>query len=134
MGLVKGILAKILENQKKIIEQNAELKRLLTDKESAYKAKKYDEMIQWVKALDVSVNRIMVDPQEPLNGTIHIDYGFRSQALVFDTDSGDYKTVPDGFKAINALGLLTIEDSNKIQTAIDDERERIKTRKQKKVV
>ena len=128
MGLVKSILVKILENQKTIIQQNKELKGLLEDKTTAYKAKKYDELLPWIKALDVSVSRVMPDPQEPMNGILHVEYGFRPQELVFDTTSGRLTKVPDGFKAINALGLLTLEDSDKIQKAIDEEKERIKSR------
>ena len=128
MGLVKSILTKILENQKTIIQQNKELKELLEDKKTAYKAKKYDELSPWIKALDVSVARIVPDPQEQMNGVIHIEYGFRPQSLVFDTTSGELVKIPDGFKAINALGLLTLEDSDRIYKAIDDEKERIKAR------
>lgn len=96
-----------------------EIKTMLTEmtKETAFKAKEYDKIIELLKKFHIKVSKINTVLNQDFTYSVKIEYSIPSIEL--KVDKGDYSSSNDAFKAINLLNLLSIEDMTLISKEIE---------------
>lgn len=96
-----------------------EIKQLLEQisKDTLYKAKEYDKLIDLLKMLPVKISKIHTQINKDLTYSVKIEYEIPSVEIKVDKNS--YIPNNDSFKAINLLNLLSMEDAQKISKEIE---------------
>ena len=115
MGLIKDI-----KETRKIVEEihNANTKKITE------KAKKYDELISYLKNINFSIDKIIPAVDEFGNTKYAITYKSPSVFQEFDHNGEPIKN--DFIYSINMLNLVTVEDWAKLQRIFDEEKQKNK--------
>ena len=115
MGLIKDI-----KDTKKIVEEIREA----STKKITEKARKYDELISYLKNINFNIDKIIPAVDDLGNTKYAITY--KSPTIVQEFDHNGEPIRNDFIYSINMLNLVSIEDWSKLQQIYDAEKQKNK--------
>lgn len=115
MGLIKDV-----KTTKKLVEEI----HAANTKKIAEKAKKYDELMSFLKNINFNIDKIIPAVDDLGNTKYAITYKSPTIVQEFDHEGNPIKN--DFIYSINMLNLVSVEDWSKLQQIYDNEKIKIK--------
>ena len=115
MGLIKDIK----ETKKMVQEIRDANSKIVTEK-----AKKYDELMSYLKNINFNIDKIIPAVDDLGNTKYAITYKSPTIIQEFDHDGNPIKN--DFIYSINMLNLVSVEDWSKLQQIYDTEKQKVK--------
>lgn len=113
---LRKLISELIESNKQLSKQTSDLAKAL----GVDKIKKYDELksnVDKLPHLAVKNTRMVIDEKSGRIG-MEIIYDHPKTTIWFNDD--DKVVVPDSFKAINSLNLLSVKECEKIRKGMED--------------